>query len=220
MLVEKLLLEVFVSLANAIAPRVNRSTIRQRSPEARLASRLFDYDQVTRPFLGDAAPSFYSATREAWQWNSRYWEQVALMHLAKYQADPNSEDGYDALHQAVQHARHAVSIETHPFTLTTLARVLVAQLDQEGMSLTATYQELFERLSSAIELERSWSPPTVHPFVVLFLGTRHYIARGGRLTGDQAQRMKGFISEAQRLFPRDPDVTEATTKVLTELQWV
>jgi hypothetical protein len=204
----ELMIEVFISLANAIAPRVNRNAIRQRAPEARLAGRLFDYDQITRHFVGDAAPSFYAATRESWQWNSRYWEQVALMHLAQYQSEPESENGQDSLDQAVYHARHAVAIENHPFTLTTLGRVLIAQLDQENVSRSSTYEEAFNRLTAAIELERSWTPPTVHPYVTLFSGTRHFITLGGSLTSDQRARILTHIDEAERLFPRDPDLAQ------------
>jgi hypothetical protein len=210
----ELLLDVFISLANAIAPRVNRATIKQRSPEARLAGRLFDYDQITRPFLGDSAPAFYSATREAWQWNSRYWEQVALMHLAQYRLRPNTEEGQDELNQAVHHARHAVAIETHPFTLTTLGRILMAQLDQEGVSRTATYEEAFDRLSNAIELERAWSPPTVHPFITLFAGSRHFLACGGKLKVKQLEDLRSFVHEARRSFSRDPDIASSISELI------
>ena len=50
---KEILLSVFVDLANSIAPRVNPEQIRRRAPEARLAARLFDYDQVVAPFLGE-----------------------------------------------------------------------------------------------------------------------------------------------------------------------
>jgi hypothetical protein len=209
----ELMLDAFVSLANVIAPRVNRGTIRRRSPEARLASRLFDYDPVVRDFLGPLAATFYSDTREQWQWNSRYWEQVELMLLAKYLLEPSAEEGQDALRQAVQHARHAVAIEYHPLSLTTLGRVLIAQLGQEGMSREATYDEAFERLSHSIELERSWTPPSVHPFVTLFRGTRDYLALSGKLTERQAEAVRGFVTEAQQLFARDPDIAESITQM-------
>ncbi|MGH2510620.1 MAG: hypothetical protein ACRDHZ_24870, partial [Ktedonobacteraceae bacterium] len=46
------LLTVFIELANAIAPRVNPYAVKLRVPEARLASRLFDFDQTTGELLG------------------------------------------------------------------------------------------------------------------------------------------------------------------------
>ena len=45
------LLNVFVSLANEIRPFVNRQTIKNRTPEARLAGRLFDYDDIAGRLL-------------------------------------------------------------------------------------------------------------------------------------------------------------------------
>jgi len=118
----------FERLAFGIAARVNRETIRKRAPEARLAGRLFDYEDVIRRFLREQAGSFYSRVRPVWQWNSRYWEQVALYYLARYR----SERDELLLQQSVQHARHAVAVEPHPFPLTTLGKVLLAQLGQPG----------------------------------------------------------------------------------------
>lgn len=213
-----LLLETFVALGNAIAPRVNRGAIRRRSPEARLASRLFDFDQVVTGFLGDLAPQLYIATHDAWRWNSRYWEQVALMKLAKFHSMPSSDDGLDALEEAVQHARHAVSIETHPLSLTTLAKVLLAQIGVEGISNTAVYAEAFARLIAAIEYERSWSSRTVHAFMSLFRGTRDFLARGGILLATQRETVERLLEEAQRLFPRNPDIAEAASSLLRQLK--
>src|SRR5579864_578478 len=119
----QLLLEIFIALATQIAPRVNRNTVKRRAPEARLASRLFDFDSVVDELLKEKASEFYARMQPVWQWNSKYWEQVALMHLSKYYAEPNAADGKDALRQAAQDARHAVSIEHHPLPLTTLGKI-------------------------------------------------------------------------------------------------
>lgn len=79
---------VFRRLATAIAPRVNRETIKRRSPEAKLAARLFDYEDVIKKYLGAAeAEAFYDAVRPAWRWNSRYWEQLALYNLSRYRGN-------------------------------------------------------------------------------------------------------------------------------------
>ena len=69
---KEVLLSVFVDLANAIAFRVNPHQIRKRSPEALLAARLFDYDQIVSPLLHDLTNHFYIRTRDKWGWNSRY----------------------------------------------------------------------------------------------------------------------------------------------------
>jgi hypothetical protein len=119
------LLDIFIALANEIQPFVNRETIKRRAPEARLAGRLFDFDDVAGKLLGDDADCFYSSTRDQWRWNSRYWEQVSLLSLSKYYRAPDAPDARDHLETAVQHARHAVAIEFHPFGLTTLGKVLI-----------------------------------------------------------------------------------------------
>ena len=71
--------DVFTKLANGIAPRVNRKAIRMRTPEARLAGRLFDADKIVAPLLRAHSEDFYVAAKDAWEWNSRYWEQRALL---------------------------------------------------------------------------------------------------------------------------------------------
>lgn len=202
------LLDTFVDLANAIAPRVNRNAIRSRSPEARLARRLFDFDAVLEVFLQEDAPRFYARTRDAWQWNSRYWEQVALLRLSTYYRTPDTEEGKDALSLAVQHARHAVSIELHPLSLTTLGQTLLAQMVVDGFSLTATYGEAFEKLGTAIELEKKWARMAVQPFVTLFRGSRQFLEHGGTLSGNQAEALRKLIKEANQKFPRDLEVKE------------
>lgn len=76
----------------------------RRSPEARLAGRIFDADKIVKPLLGSAAEDFYVSVQKQWEWNSRYWEQRALLA-----ADTD-------LHIALQYARYAVAIEFHPFS--------------------------------------------------------------------------------------------------------
>lgn len=209
----ELLLTIFVDLANAIAPRVNPKAVKQRSPEARLASRLFDYDLVTSKFLGELAGAFYTETQRAWQWNSRYWVQVSLMRLARYYASPSTPEGREALNHAAQHARHAVSIEWHPIPLTAFGQVLLAQMVQEGTSLDATYQDAFFHLVNAIDLERSRLRSNVHPFISLFRGTRDYVRSGGLLSGKQAESLRTLIEEANSKFQRDSEIQEEITQL-------
>jgi len=206
----------FVTLGNALAPYVNRGSIRRRSPEARLAGRLFDYDQVVHDFLRSLAPSFYNEIQPLWKWNSRYWDQVALLNLARYEAAPATVHGKDALSQAVQHARHAVSIEVHPFSLTTLGTVLIAQMDAEPSLLTMIYDEAYARLTHAIERERHWAHRNPHSFVALLNGTIKYVALGGNLTSPQREQLRRHVDEAARLFRRDSGITDAISQLKTD----
>lgn len=208
------ILDIFVEIALALAPRVNRDAIRRRSPDARLASRLFDYDQIVEPLLKDLASDFYVRTHDLWLWNSRYWEQIALLHLAKYRETPNSEEGRDNLAMAVRHARHAVSIEHHPLPLTTLGKILLAQMSAPGISRTAAFEEAFLRLTEAIRIEKSLSRVTLHPFVTLFRGVRDFINGGGILTGRQADELRNLTYEAKNRIGRDREVQEVIAAIL------
>lgn len=215
-----MMLEAFVELASAIAPRVNRRAIRARSPEARLAQRLFDLDGAVLSFLGRKhAPTFYQRTREAWKWNSRYWEQCALLELEKFRSDPRSSEGSYALDLAVQHARHAVAIERHPFTLTTLGNALFAQMTVEGATRARDcYTEGFDMLYDAIELAQQRDRIAIHPFIVMFKGANDYARGGGQLSSAQHRRLQAMVDEARDRFATDGDVKEALTNLGAALE--
>ena len=202
------LLQTFVNLANRIAPKVNRLAIMRGTPEARLAGRLFDFDVIVENLLQEHSSAFYVATREAWLWNSRYWGQVAFQKLSMYHRAPDTKEGLEALEMAVQHARHGVSIETHPFTLTTLGKTLLVQMNVDGYSLTSTYAEAFEYLCVAIRLEKKWARMAVQPFITLFRGSSYFLENGGTLSNSQISSLRNLITEANQKFPRDIEVQE------------
>ncbi|ENN87545.1 hypothetical protein RHSP_44368 [Rhizobium freirei PRF 81] len=202
------LLRTFISLANELQPFVSRATIKRRTPEARLAGRLFDYDDISGKLLGNAAEQFYDATRERWKWNSRYWEQVALLNLANYQRNSEDDDAIEHLDQAVQHARHAVAIELHPFGLTTLGKILMTQMLVPGYSMTASFNEAFDRLAKAIEKEALWSRRAIQPFLALFRGTDRYLEHGGSLDAQQRDALRSHLTTADYRFSKENEVVE------------
>ena len=63
----------------------------RRSPEARLAGRLFDADKVVKPLLDSDAEEFYVTVQKLWEWNSRYWEQ--RMRQSNRRVDKSDMDG-------------------------------------------------------------------------------------------------------------------------------
>ncbi len=208
-----LLLRMFVSLANEIQPFVSRSTIKRRLPEARLAGRLFDYDDVAGKFLGDRAEQFYDATRERWKWNSRYWEQVALLKLAKYHYNPEQDDAEHHLEQAVQHARHAVAIEFHPFGLTTLGKILMTQMQIPGQDMSGSFNEAFDRLTTAINKEALWSRRAIQPFLALFRGVDRYLEKGGVLEREQHETLRSLLTTATHRFAKESELLEAVAAI-------
>lgn len=187
-----LLLEMFCALAKALAPYVNRRTSIDRTPEARLAARLFNAERVTRPLLGALADDFYVSTRDSWQWNSRYWEQRALFTQAT---------DIDA---AIQFARHAVAIEAHPFPWTTLASLLAKKMEAAATGFEALYGEIYDLLTQVFRQEsaRSWRP-TPHPYSALFHATNVFLEKGGSLPPRKKEWVVEQVRYCERTFGRD-----------------
>lgn len=201
-----LLLDAFVVLAQKIAPRVNRRAITRRSPEARLAGRLFDFDEVVEKLLGNLSSKFFSAVQAEWKWNSRYWEQVALMYLGRYHKSALGDIDWESLDLAVRHARHAVYTERHPLTLTTLGKVLISQLSSPDHVTRSVFDEAFEKLDEAIALEQKWLRSNVQPYITLFRGVREYLGKGFSLDHKQAEKLDAHLRYAGREFAADRDI--------------
>ena len=201
-----LLLELFKQLAIALAPYVNRKTMIDRTPEARLAGRLFNAERVVKPLLKDQASVFYQLTQESWQWNSRYWEQRAIL------TQSTDLDG------AIQYARHAVAIEEHPYPKTTLASLLVKKLSSLRIPDDTVYEELCELLKSALheEATRGWRP-TPHPYSVLFHGTTIHLKNGARLNQKQDTWIKEKIRYCARNFSRDTSLQTYGERIIKQI---
>ena len=205
--------DVFVRLAEAIAPLVSRNAIRQRTPEARLSGRLFDYDQVVERFLGDRAQDFFEDIKESWQWNSRYWEQVALIYLTRAQRRGlGHAESVEDLEMALQHARHAVVIERHPLTLTTFAKVSLAYIERSGGWSTEIFEEAISELNEAIRMERRRSRHNVQPYVVMLRGFLTAPAQS-QIAESILVELRKRIGEAKRLFRRDAEVAALVADV-------
>ncbi|RAS11982.1 SIR2-like protein [Cupriavidus alkaliphilus] len=202
----KFVLSAFVKLATAIAPYVNRETIIARTPEARLAQRLFVVDQVVRPLLADDSKEFFQQTQSAWQWNSRYWEQRALL--------TQMED----LDTAIQYARHAVAIEDHPLPLTTLASLVARKMEATRESAYAFFEESFALIRKAVEMEasRGWRP-TPHPYAVLFRAIEFLLNIGGRLSSNEESWVRTQAELCIKHFARELSLKEAAYRVVGKL---
>ena len=202
---------ICVDLANELAPRVNRRTIKQRSPEARLAGRLFDFDSVVDPMINGLASDFYSDTREAWQWNSRYWEQTALMNLSKARHARDEGIAFELIDRAVHNAKHAVSLERHAFPLTTLAKILFARMNLVPSGRTQTFSDAFDHAAHAIKVEAGRRSP--HPYVTMFRGAVDFKGLGGVMSSTQLDMLRHTAREAARLFPRDNEIEALLAQV-------
>lgn len=207
---QALLLEIFSMLAAALSPYVNRRATISRTPEAKLAARLFSAEQVARPLLGTFAGTFFSQAREAWQWNSRYWEQRALLTQA------------ENIDLAIQYARHAVAIEEHPFPWTTLASLLSKKLEQTIVGVDAIYGEIYEILNQVVRHEtttKAWRS-TPHPYATLFHATNILISKGGKIPPKKRDWILQQIEFCSKVFSRDKMLNEAAERIRASIKVV
>jgi hypothetical protein len=203
---KELLYETFRSLATVIAPHVNRKAVMKRTPEARLAGRLFDSDKIVRPFLGnESAEKFYNVIQSRWQWNSRYWEQRALL------AADND------LHRAIQYARHAVANERHPFPLTTLGKILLMNMKNQSANRNKLFSDAFMALNEAIEMEASNYRISAHPYATILSGTVNYLDLGGELTISQKRKISEYRNEAAYRFRTDTTIATLAQQLDSKL---
>jgi hypothetical protein len=185
----KFLMDIAVDLANSLSPFVTRITIQQRTTEARLAGRLFDADGVMADLLQEGMLNFYEGTYEKWKWNSRYWEQRAL-YVSKYDRD-----------LAVRHARHAVSIERHPFPMTTLAQILFTSSADRDPPDASMFNEAFSLMEETLRIESRWERgKTSKAYSALLEGTWNHLKNKGRISLNQEKQLRKRINEAMELF--------------------
>ncbi|WP_219136735.1 SIR2 family protein [Janthinobacterium sp. UMAB-60] len=204
---QTIMLEIFGSLAKALAPYVNRQATIDRTPEAKLAGRLFSAEKVVRPLLGTLADDFYEAAKDSWEWNPRYWEQRALLMQTIN------------LDVAIQFARHAVAIEAHPFPWTTLASLLIKKMEFKSTHRDMLYDEAFELLKMTLKREENhgWRA-TPHPYVVLFNGTNILITSGGSLSQMRKDFIKKQIEKTIIFFPREKQLIENCDNLLIKIK--
>lgn len=199
------LLDAFVKLANALAPFVNRRAIISQTPEARLAGRLFDSDKVTEPLLGNLAIDFFEKTKEMWQWNSRYWQQYALL-LQETDLD-----------LAIRHARFALSIETHPFGQTTLAQILIKKLTPDGVDNNGVFDQILKLLTDALRGEQDRLRPAPHAYGAMAAATRRFLEIGATLRAGQKDTVSKHLKGALAQFAADQSLIQAIEDVLGKL---
>jgi hypothetical protein len=202
------MLSIFTKLAHAIRPRVSVNAIVAGEPCARIASRLFDFDEVVKPLLGiDGAGAFYTETKGEWEWNSRYWHQIAQYRLDLAANTINVDIKRAEAELAVQHARFAKTIERrHQFTMTTIGRVIFGKARLIGSISPADLDEAVKALIEAIKIEREKGRVTIHPFMILFKGLSETIEAGAVLSNEQRGNVRSQLDSAATEFGRDRDL--------------
>ena len=194
------ILQAFVDLASSLAPRVTPATIKLKTPEAQLLGRLMDYDNNVKRFIDDRAEEYYKALKSSCGWNARYWEQLALLKLDRFFASPTDTFLLD---ESIQHARSAISAELHPFSLTTLAKVLFQAMEANKANRDQFFTEAWKSITEADDRESKWPSRGATLFNVCFRGVLKYISLGGQLTGDQYTRFRDMVSTTHALKIKD-----------------
>lgn len=208
---ENILTDVITEMAIALSTRVTRSEIARRTPAAKLAGGLLDFDRTVQRFINDRAEIFYDAIKDHWDWNSRYWEQLSLLKLDRYFQTKNDES---ILQEAIQNARYAYSIERHPLSLTTLAKSLFSAVDSGVGDRDTVFAEAFNMISQSIDIEKNWDRLRSTAFYVCFRGVKQFINKGGVLTGRQADDIRDIIAITHSRKLRDRKMTELREDIL------
>jgi hypothetical protein len=203
---EEQLLKVFFQLCQAIAPFVTRSAIRQRTAEAKLAGRLFDADGVVERLLPNLGGRFYEMAAETWKWNSRYWEQRSL-YTVRFN-----------LQLALQYARHAVTVEDHPYPLTTLAKILFVSARQEGALNSEHFSEAISCMRRVMRKEREWGRGrTKVAYWVLLDGVGGFLEAGGVIKEGDLKIARIHLEEALTEYGAGSDIGARSIELLDSL---
>jgi len=209
------LLTAFSDLALSLAPRVNRTTILRKTPDAQLLGRLMDYDNNVKRFIDSFAEDFYLALKPLCQWNARYWEQMSLLKLDRFFASPSDRFLLD---ESIQHARSAIAAQIHPFSLTTLAKVLFQAMQKSPDRRDQYFAEAWKNTVDADEREARWSSRGATLFVVCFGGVINFLKMGGQLNGQQYEKLRDMVATTRSLKIRDRKMIELRAELSKELQ--
>jgi hypothetical protein len=177
----EILYNAMIKLAKSFAPYVNRNTIKLQTPEARTSRRLLNYQDAVSKFILRDADEFYGIIQAEWDWNSRYWEQRALGMV------------YSDLKIALGYAKHAISIEKHPFTLNTYATVLHEYMKQDKENISLYYEEIVLNLIEAIDKEKYYNRITVYPLTTLLSSTLTYLNQYNKINDDMKHEINKMI---------------------------
>lgn len=156
-------------------------------------------DDVVQEFIPAEAEAFFLRMKKFWDWNSRYWDQFALLKLDHF-LNSTKEDRFDLLAQAISHSRHAVKLERHPLGLTTLGRILHEDMKHCPNRFRSSFEQAFEYLGEAIRIEGAMNRIVIHPYTTLFSGTMSFINQSGVLTGAEVNTLHSHLDNAVRLF--------------------
>jgi len=195
--------KVYFNLITHLAAYVDRKTIMLHTPEARLAARMIDIDNTLKGVFGDDSEKFLIQIEKQWGWNSRYWEQRALCII--------NQD----IDRAIRHAEQAVSIEYHPYTLTTLSNVLFKKMTMDPTQRDMYFVRAAKRALEAMKEEDRRTMVSIKPFMSLVNGCYQF-SQYNKASSIEKQLCDN-ISAALLSFESSMRLTQTEQKRLQEI---
>lgn len=116
--------------------------------------------------------------------------------MDRFFASPNDRF---LLEESIQHARSAISAQVHPFSLTTLAKVLFQAMEKSAPNRDTYFSEAWDHVVEANKREAQWSNRGATLFVIAFGGVLSFLKMGGQLTGEQYEYLRDMIAETRVL---------------------
>lgn len=176
--------DISLYLAKQLSPLVVPQSITRRTYPYRILRELMDCDVVARD-LPESADRWFGELRPLMSWNSRYWEQRALLAARRSQDET-----------AYSFAKNAVSIQPRDaFPHTTLGticmQISIRRADEVGIErFWEGAWELEKSRKLALEKANEWE----HPYVTFFT----YAVRAYRLYPSQSSRIADAWDEWMR----------------------
>ncbi|HEX8363178.1 MAG TPA: SIR2 family protein [Longimicrobium sp.] len=178
-----------VDVARSIGSHVNIHSVRERTLPYLIARNLLDAKRV-HSWLGPATAQWYAEIAPEYDWNARYWEQRALAWM-------QSGD----LAAARSYAERALGIHRDPFTLTTLANIVlrsvVAVMTRGDLTAMQDYWDAVSYLKEARENSRSRDD---HAYTVFFnqsLSIARQFSDLGGMPEDFKQEFNEWLASAR-----------------------
>jgi hypothetical protein len=120
---------------------------------------------------------------------------------------------------AIQYARHATAIESHPYSWTTLASILVRKMEGTHSLRDTIFPEAIALLHDVFRFEesRNWRP-TPHPYATLLHAVTAYLDIGGKLSHAHRSLISERLEKCEIYFSRDAALQGAIASLAKRIQ--
>ena len=160
--------EITSALATALSPYVSIATMGQRTLYTKIARELMD-ENVLEGWIGlSNLERWYEQQATYYSWNARFWEQRALAATRRGLWEP-----------AESYAERAVHQHEDPFTLNTLAVVLLRKAEAMEPRSGSRWDYYWRAERALAESRSAGRGEYMHPYVTFFEYTLRIVADEG-----------------------------------------